>query len=144
MSGPLHIVCSGCNCTNRLPADRLGDEPKCGRCKQKLFSGAPAELTQATFHKLIRSTDIPVVVDFWAPWCGPCKIMAPDFQEAAGQLEPWVRLAKVNTEKEQGLASEYGIRSIPTLLIFKRGAEVARQTGALDLHRLLRWVQSQI
>jgi thioredoxin 2 len=144
MSDSLHIVCPNCESTNRVPGSRLSDGPKCGRCKQKLFSRSPIELTQASFSKHIGGTDIPVVVDFWAPWCGPCKMMAPAYEEAAAQLEPRVRLAKVNTENEQMLASQYGIRSIPTLVIFKKGNEVSRQTGALDLNRLLSWVKSQI
>ncbi len=144
MNDSLHIVCPNCEGTNRLPASRLGDNPRCGKCKQRLFTQAPVEMKQGSFHKHIGRTDIPVVVDFWAPWCGPCKGMAPAFQEAAARLEPRVRLVKVNTENEPMLASEYGIRSIPTLVIFKRGAEIARQTGAMDLNRLLSWVQSQI
>ena len=144
MSDSLHIVCPNCESTNRVPGSRLADGPKCGRCKQKLFSRSPVELTRASFSKHIGGTDIPVVVDFWAPWCGPCKMMAPAYEEAAAQLEPRVRLAKVNTENEQMLASQYGIRSIPTLVIFKKGNEVSRQTGALDLNRLLSWVKSQI
>ena len=143
MSDTLHIVCPNCDSTNRVTASRLEDEPKCGRCKQKLFGRSPVELTQASFRKHIDASDIPVVVDFWAPWCGPCKMMAPAFREAAAQLEPRVRLAKVNTEDEQTLASQYGIRSIPTLVFFRNGSEVSRQSGALDLNRLLSWVRSQ-
>ncbi len=142
MSDTLHIVCPHCNSTNRVAASRLGDGPKCGRCKQRLFTRSPVELTAANFSKHISNSDIPVVVDFWAPWCGPCKMMAPAFQEAAARLEPRVRLAKVNTENEQMLASQYGIRSIPTLVVFKGGREASRQSGALDLSRLLAWVQS--
>ncbi len=142
MSDSLHIVCPHCNSTNRVASSRLGDGPKCGRCKQKLFSRSPIELTTANFSKHISNSDIPVVVDFWAPWCGPCKMMAPAFQEAAARLEPRVRLAKVNTENEQMLASQYGIRSIPTLVVFKGGREASRQAGAMDLGRLLAWIES--
>ena len=142
MSDSLHIVCPHCNSTNRVASSRLGEGPKCGRCKQKLFSRSPIELTTANFSKHISNSDIPVVVDFWAPWCGPCKMMAPAFQEAAARLEPRIRLAKVNTENEQMLASQYGIRSIPTLVVFKGGREASRQAGAMDLGRLLAWIES--
>jgi thioredoxin 2 len=143
MNDPLHVVCPNCDSTNRVPSSRLRDDPKCGRCKERLFGRSPVDLTQANFNKHVGSNDIPVVVDFWAPWCGPCKMMAPAFKEAAAQLEPRARLAKVNTENDQVLASQYGIRSIPTLVVFKNGNEVSRQTGALDLNRLLAWVRSQ-
>jgi len=109
-----------------------------------LFSGHPVELTSATFERHLSRSDIPVVVDFWAAWCGPCKMMAPAFAQAAGQLEPRVRLGKLNTEQEPAIAQQFGIRSIPTLVIFRRGREIARQSGALDINRLTSWVQAHI
>jgi thioredoxin 2 len=143
MSEVLHIVCPHCDAINRIPTARLDDKPKCGQCHKSSFTGQPIELTSATFQRQIGSSDIPVVVDFWAPWCGPCKMMAPQFAEAAKQLEPRVRLAKVNTEVEQELAAKFGIRSIPTLVLFKGGREVTRQPGAMGASDIVRWVQSR-
>ncbi len=137
----LHIVCPHCNSTNRLPQEKLAASPKCGKCKQSLFTGTPVELTADNFIQHINKSDIPVVVDFWAPWCGPCKMMAPVFQQAAAQLEPAYRLAKVDTEAQQQLAAQYQIRSIPTLAVFKHGREIKRQPGAMDLQNLINWVK---
>jgi thioredoxin 2 len=142
MQETVEIVCPKCSAVNRLPSDRLSEHPKCGKCKEDLFAAQPVELTEETFEKTISRTGIPVVVDFWASWCGPCKMMAPVYQQAAARLEPRVRLAKVNSETEQMLASQFRIQSIPTLIIFKNGREVARQPGAMDLNNLLRWIQS--
>lgn len=144
MSESLHLVCQHCQAINRLPTERLRQQPNCGQCHQPIFTGQPAELGGASFAKHIGRNDIPVVVDFWAPWCGPCKVMAPQFVQAAGLLEPQVRLAKVNTEAEQGLAAQYGIRSIPSLVLFKGGREVARQAGAMGAQDIVRWVRSQL
>ncbi len=138
-----YIVCPHCEATNRIPTARLGDAPKCGKCKQVLFSGQPINLTSANFNKHISNSDIPVVVDFWAPWCGPCQTMAPAFAQAAQQLEPNYRLAKVDTEAEQALGAQYGIRSIPTIAVFKNGREIARQAGAMGVEDIKRWVESQ-
>jgi len=142
MTEPLHIVCPACMAVNRIPADRLSAKPKCGKCHQPLFTGHPVELNAAGFQQHIRRNDIPVVVDFWAPWCGPCKMMAPAFEQAAAELAPAVRLAKLNTEAEQQLGASLGIRSIPTMVVFKNGQEVARQAGALGAAEIVRWVRA--
>lgn len=141
MSDSLHLVCPHCHAINRVPQARLQQSPNCGQCHQPLFTGHPVELTGANFGKHISRNDIPVVVDFWAPWCGPCKMMAPQFIQAASMLEPQVRFAKVNTEAEQTLGAQYNIRSIPTLALFKGGREVARQAGAMGAQDIVRWVR---
>jgi len=144
MSDPLHIVCPSCNSTNRVPKDKLNAGGKCGKCKQALISGKPVELNQASFIKYVNNSDLPIVVDFWAPWCGPCKMMAPVFEQAAQQLSGKAVLAKVNTETEQTLSAQYNIRSIPTLAIFKSGQETQRTAGAMDLNSLKHWIQANL
>ena len=142
MSVPLQVVCPHCHTTNRLPPERLAEGGACGRCKTRLFSGAVTELDASNFDRHLQHSDVPLVVDFWAPWCGPCKMMAPHFAQAAGRLEPAYRLVKVNTEEEQTLAERFGIRSIPTLIVLLRGRELARASGAMQADALINWVRS--
>ena len=140
MNDSLHIVCPHCEAVNRVPSAKLQDQPTCGRCKRALFDGHPVELGGDSFDRHLARNDLPVLVDFWAPWCGPCRMMAPAYEQAARQLEPHVRVAKLDTEAFQQIAARYNIRSIPTLAIFKDGREVARQAGAMDASGIARWV----
>lgn len=140
MKDTVHVVCPHCQTINRVPAAKLAGQPNCGRCQRPLFTGEPMELTTATFERHAKRNDIFLLVDFWAPWCGPCRMMAPQFQQAARLLEPKVRLAKVNTEAEPHLAAQFGIRSIPTLALFQNGREIARQPGAMGAQDIVRWV----
>jgi thioredoxin 2 len=144
MSNPVHVVCPYCDAINRLPPERLADGGRCGRCHRALFDAHPIALSEARFERHAARSDVPLVVDFWAAWCGPCQMMAPAFEAAAARLEPRARLAKVNTEEEQGLAMRFGIRSIPTIAIFAGGQERARQAGAMDTNGIVRWVESQL
>lgn len=143
MSASLHLVCPHCLAVNRLPAARLDQDPKCGQCHEPLFSGHPLELGAGSFDKHLTNNDIPLLVDFWASWCGPCKMMAPAFAQAAQLLEPNIRLGKVNTEVEAQLSARYDIRSIPTLILFRGGRELARQSGALGVQDIVRWAKSR-
>jgi thioredoxin 2 len=140
MSESLHLVCPHCAAINRVPTAKLGDTPVCGQCKQPLFNGEPLEVDENSFERHLTRSDLPLVVDFWAPWCGPCRMMAPNFHQAAIDLEPGIRFIKVNTEEQQQLAGRFNIRSIPTLAVFRNGREIARQSGALDLASLKQWL----
>ncbi|MCU7920523.1 MAG: thioredoxin TrxC [Candidatus Thiodiazotropha sp. (ex Dulcina madagascariensis)] len=144
MSEALHIVCPQCDGINRVPANRLRDGAKCGKCRQPLFSGHPLALDEGRFLRHAQNSDIPLLIDFWAPWCGPCRMMAPAFEQAAVQLEPAVRLVKVNTEEAQQLGARYAIRSIPTLMLMRGGKEVGRQAGAMDQGGIVQWTRQQL
>ncbi|SMP81649.1 thioredoxin TrxC [Noviherbaspirillum suwonense] len=139
----LHIVCPQCATVNRLQAERLNAHPSCGKCSHAIFVAKSVEVDGDAFTKHVTRNDIPVLVDFWAPWCGPCLTMAPAYENAAQRLEPAFRLLKLDTEKAQDLAVRYTIRSIPTLALFKNGREVARRTGAMDAGGIVAWAQSQ-
>jgi thioredoxin 2 len=139
-----HVVCSHCKGVNRVPDAKLGNKPRCGRCQHALFNAAPLSLDQNDFERFVNKSEIPLLVDFWAPWCGPCRMMAPAFEQAASLLEPRVQLIKINTEAQQSVAAKYGIRSIPTLILFKAGAEVARVSGALDSKGLVAWTEQNL
>lgn len=139
-----NIVCPHCDAVNRVPSQRLVEHPTCGKCKQPLFDGHPVALSDANFDQHLTRSELPLVVDFWAEWCGPCKMMAPAYEQAAAKIEPRARLAKVDTEQNQVLAQRFGIRSIPTLTVFKGGQQMANQPGAMNLPQLLQWIESHL
>jgi len=141
MPDPTHIACPACAASNRVPTERLAESPKCGKCGAPLFTAHPMALTDANFGTVVSGTDLPVVVDCWAEWCGPCQRFAPIFTEATGKLEPQIRLAKLDTDVNPETAARLGIRSIPTLILFKGGKEAARISGAMPLGPFLDWVK---
>ena len=137
----LLLVCPGCGTANRAPASRVGEDPKCGRCGAPLLPGKPAALDDASFEGFVGRNGLPVLVDFWAEWCAPCRAMAPAFEKAAAELKGRVQLAKVDTERAQQVAARFGIRSIPTMILFRGGREAARVSGAMDAGSILRWLR---
>ncbi|HKR92188.1 thioredoxin TrxC [Novosphingobium sp.] len=141
MADPVIIACPTCASLNRVPRDKLAGGGKCGRCHSILFGGHPVTLTAANFEAHATRSGIPLVIDFWASWCGPCRQMAPQFAAAAADLEPMVRLGKLDTEAEQAIAGRYGIRSIPTMALISEGREIARQSGAMPKSAIVGWVR---
>jgi len=144
MTENLHLVCPHCNATNRAPKDKLRADPDCGKCHQPLLAAHPDNLSQSAFEAQLLRSDLPLVVDFWAPWCGPCRMMAPAFEKVSQDLHGQARFVKVNTEVEQALAAGYNIRSIPTLAVFAGGREIVRQAGAMSASDLTRWVSTAL
>jgi thioredoxin 2 len=140
----MQLVCPHCSALNKVPANKPAQSANCGKCHKGLFTAKPLNVSQAQFDRHLHKSDAPLVVDFWAAWCGPCKMMAPAFEQAAGQFEPRARLLKVNTEAEQALSARYSIRSIPTLMIFSGAQEVDRISGALDANSLQAWINKNI
>lgn len=144
MSEPIHLICPSCQAKNRFPAERIAKHPNCGSCKAPLFPEKPFDLTEAALNKHLRNDGIPLLVDFWAAWCGPCRMMAPMFAEASQILKPHLRFAKVNTEEFPAMGSRFAIRGIPLMILFKNGSEIARQTGAMDAKSIVGWVQQNL
>lgn len=138
-----NVTCQKCSVTNKIPSDRLVDDPKCGKCKSSIFNGKSINLNLSNVAPFLNNNQVPVLVDCWAPWCGPCKTFGPVFESAAKEWEPKLRFAKLNTESQQNIAARWHIQSIPTLILFKGGKEVTRLSGALPLGQLKKWLQQQ-
>jgi thioredoxin 2 len=143
-SDKLLVACGNCGTANRVPRERLGDEPKCGKCHAPLLEGKPLELDPARFDSFLSRNSLPVVVDFWAEWCGPCKAMAPAFERVATEQKTRARFAKLDTERAPPVAARFGIRSIPTLILFRDGKEAARVSGAMDARSLSGWLAREL
>jgi thioredoxin 2 len=144
MSSDRHVVCTKCASVNRVPASRQASDARCGKCHERLFDGHPADVNAALFDRLLERNSLPVLVDVWAPWCGPCLVMAPAYQAAAQELEPEIRLVKLNSDAEQSISNRLGIRGIPTLILFRGNAEVARTSGAMSAPQIVKWVRQRL
>lgn len=142
MTAPLRVACPHCNALNRVPGERLGERPNCGRCGKALFDAHPLALDAAGFQAHAIDSELPLLVDFWAPWCGPCRVMAPHFEAAAALLEPAMRLGKIDTQASSELGMRFAIRSIPTLVLFNAGRELARMSGAMPTAEIVRWARA--
>ena len=144
MTDMIHIACPACQAKNRIPKARLGAGPGCGVCKAPLFPDAPFELDEAKLNKHLKNDELPLLVDFWAPWCGPCRMMAPAFAQAAAEMSPHVRFAKLDTEQHQAVGGRFQIRGIPLIILFDHGREIARQAGAMNAGQITAWVRQNL
>ncbi|MCK5916432.1 MAG: thioredoxin TrxC [Deltaproteobacteria bacterium] len=144
MSENLQLVCPNCQTINRVPASRLADGPRCGKCQHELLDGRVRELTSVSFNKVVNNTDLPVVINFWASWCGHCRNFEPVFDEAAQKLKLQVRLFRIESEEEPELIRRFAVMGMPTHIILQNGREIARQSGAMQLSLLMQWLDSYL